>query len=147
MIFLFADMRWMFVVVVIVALGVGFGSYAYASWSLLGKHAVGIDFSVEPQPVGKLAIGLNADTDAVHLGSLHPGTGCTTRDVSVTNRYDVRAGIVFVVDGLPEWVSASPSAFVLEPGKIATTTVSACPPVGTPYGNQTGALVAIFRRK
>jgi len=140
-------MRWLVILAVLAALGVGIGSYAFASYVVLGKQVVGIDVEVAPKPEGKTAVGLNTDTDAVHLGKLHPGAGCVGRDVTVTNLYDVVASVVFRVKGLDAWVVADPRVFVLQQGEMGTTKVSACPPVDASFGNYTGFLVATFKRR
>ena len=137
--------KWLIVLAMVVVF-VSVGLVVYADYKVLGKRALGIDFEVAEKTPGKKPLGLNVDTDAVHLGRLYPESGCVSRDVSVRNEFDIPSRVLFKVKGLDRWVTVEPVGFLLTSGEMATTTVKACPTGDAEVANYTGVLIATFYR-
>ncbi len=79
----------------VLLLGIGLTLFAYYGFYLLEYREMAVDFRVQHG-----IIGLDADTDALHFGTIAPG-GSSERLMTVTPAHDARLVIVFAGDAAP----------------------------------------------
>lgn len=120
-------------------------SLTFLAYSLLlVKDVLVLDMHLE---IGD-RLGFNLDTDALYFGKVIPGTSSVTKFANVSNTEDYPVVVNIKMCGeLGEWVIISEDKFVLKGGEVKELSLSALPPEGTPFGNYTGKLKAVARRK
>lgn len=91
--------------------------------------------------------GLNADTDYIKFGKVVPG-GSSTRNITLENNHDLPLRCDISASGkVSDFVSFSENFFTLQSGEKKTVSITASVPEGTPYGNYTGKMKIVFKRK
>jgi len=110
------------------------------------KELVINEFGMDATIVEKGIVGLNADVDAVHFGTVTWGGG-STRSINVTNSEDYDAFIYLEKDSskLSSLVRVDSNYFTLKGNSYKSVEVSLSVPEGFEVGNYTGKIRVIKR--
>ncbi len=104
---------------------------------------VNISLAVRTVP-GRALLGMNTDTDHLNFGAVSPGiTASRSMRIKHSRDASVEVGIEGVIERevkgyLAEWVSITPSSFVLTEGEEQEVVFEAAIPIGAAPGNYTG---------
>jgi len=91
-------------------------------------------------------MGINADNDAFHFGTIIPGN-FGRRRVDITHNYDhdIKVNIIPLGD-LKEWIVVDPNKFVLEKNHTKTVSLTLNVPKDAHEGNYTGKVKIIMMK-
>lgn len=90
-------------------------------------------------------VGINADTDALHFGTISPG-GVGTKSVTLSNNYEEKLAVKIKLYGdLAGFIDVKRD-FVLYENQSEKIAFTARVPQDAPYGNYTGRVVFVFKR-
>ena len=90
-------------------------------------------------------MGIDVSGDKLSFGMVPPGQGSATRNVNVYNskNYPLKVN-VHKYGRIKDWVSVSPSNFIIKQNENKQVNFNAGPPEGTEYGNYTGKIRFYF---
>jgi len=91
-------------------------------------------------------VGFNADTDALHFGTNHPG-GTSTRQIRVSNDNDFPVKVMISNTGnLSNWVTVRDYSFNLNPFSSTKVNYSVSIPVDAKLSKYTGISKIVIKR-
>ena len=135
------QLRWqtLLLLFAVLLLGVGLTLIAYYQFYLVEYHTIPVDFKVA-RGVG----GLDADTDALHFGTLTPG-GLGKRNMLVTPARDARLVVSFSGQAAP-FMTVQPDNVRVEKGVPLRLNFTLAMPANATPGNYTGEARFYFYR-
>ncbi|MFH1637745.1 MAG: hypothetical protein ABIB71_04955 [Candidatus Woesearchaeota archaeon] len=90
--------------------------------------------------------GFDVGTEVLAMGMVKPGSSSTSRKLVLENSYEFPVKVSFVKEGqMKDWLIIEDEV-IIPAGSTTDITVAARVPLGTPYGDYEGKLVAIFTR-
>ncbi len=92
-------------------------------------------------------VGINLDTDKLWFGMISPGSSAS-REIELTNNRDYMLQAILKTSGeLKEYVSLSENPALIKPKELKKIKVTLSLPKDMAYGNYTGNLRIIFKRR
>lgn len=125
--------------VAILLFGVGLTLFAYYGLYLQEYREVAVDFYVKEQRVG-----INTDTDALHMGGIPP-EGFSSRRLKIDPANDGRLVVAF--DGnISEYISVRPNNIPVREGELLRLNFTVSVPEDASLGNYSGVATFSFYR-
>ncbi|MFH1133619.1 MAG: hypothetical protein V1735_03950 [Nanoarchaeota archaeon] len=116
------------------------GAFLYANVMIVEVQQLPIDFQVDN------LVGLNVDTDALHMGRMMPG-GNAQRGITISHKKGstLYARLSVVGEAAP-YITITPQRLEVPRGLDKEVRFDADIPEDMPYGNYTGVVRIVFRR-
>jgi len=113
----------------------------YTQYIVVEVTEIDMDLVVMDHP------GINAASDALHLGGVPPGGGSGFRDFTFSNNFDFPMITTAYLEGnLTPWVTISQNDMITQPGEDSKMKFSAKPPADAEYGYYAAKVTLVHRR-